>query len=141
MKEYYIVPIEQEEATPFAIEHMLQTGTIYAEEWVANNRSYITWFGAKYRDKIEGVLGIVTDFPEQGNLYGIGLYGNPHAVKILLDYFMRLPQPNKFGHVEVNNPRWISALKKRGWEISPIVEHDTLGNKAYCARVIGESKC
>lgn len=137
MNEYYITSIDQEEATPFVLQHMSETGALYDEEWAQDSANYVKWYGAHYRSETKGVMGLMMCSSMPDDLIIVGLYGTPHAIKILGDYALRYPQKNKFGYVDINNQSWMLALMKRGFEVSPIVEHDAVGNKVRLVQLTG----
>jgi hypothetical protein len=137
MKDYYIKSIVQEDATPLVLAHMTETGTIYDEAWSQDSANFVQWFGAFYMGGVEGVIGLMMCSSMPDDLIIVGLYGTPHAIKILGDYALRYPQKNKFGYVDINNQSWMLALMKRGFEVSPIVEHDAVGNKVRLVQLTG----
>jgi hypothetical protein len=137
MSEYYIVAIGQEEATPCVLEHMFDTGALYDEAYMETSKPFIKWFGAKCDGILKGVLGVMTCDTTPDDLIIVHFYGTPKAIKILGEYVLRLPQKNKFGYIDVNNNTWMLALMKRGFDISPIAEHDQLGNKIHLVQVSG----
>lgn len=137
MNAYYITSIDQEEATPFVLAHMTETGTIYDEEWAQESVGYVHWFGAHSGKETKGVLGLMMCSSMPDDLIIVGLYGCPQAIKILGEYALRYPHKNIFGYVDINNQAWMLALMKRGFEFSPIIEHDKVGNKIRLVQLTG----
>jgi hypothetical protein len=137
MNEYYITSIEQEEASPFVIEHALSLGTLLDDKWDAEYGKYIKWYGAQTSGKIRGVLGIMicSDLPD--DLVVVGIYGSPQSIKILGEYVLSLSYKNKFGYIDIKNESWMLALMKRGFEISPIIERDCAGNRIRLVQLTG----
>jgi len=140
MNDYYITSIEQGEAVPFVLEHMSATGALYDEVWAQDSANYVKWYGAHCNGETKGCLGLMMCSAMPDDLIVVGLYGDPHAIKILGEYVLRYPHKNKFGYVDINNQSWMLALMRRGFEFSPIVEHDNVGNKIRLVQLTGEMK-
>ena len=138
MDDYYITTVTQEDALPFIKDHMSGAGDIYDEEWLNEFKKTIIWFGAKYEGELKGIMGIMMSEAMPDDLIIVEFHGNPHALVLLGTYILKYPHKNKFGYVSVRNEGWIHALQKRGYTVSPIIEHDKSGNKIRCVGLIGE---
>lgn len=138
MDDYYITPVDQEEALPFIRDHMSGVGDLYDPEWLNEFKGFIHWFGARFRGEIKGIMGIMVSDTMPEDLIIVEFHGCPHAIIMLGGYILKYPHKNKFGYVSVRNEKWLAALQKRGYNISPIVEHDKMGNKIRCVGIIGD---
>jgi hypothetical protein len=66
------------------------------------------------------------------------LYGNPHATKILIDYFLGYPQSHKFGSIEVRNEAWIKVLMKRNFKVEEELEVTPSGSRSLVIAYAGD---
>src|ERR1700729_3959320 len=112
MKDYYIASIEQEEALPIVFDHMRTIGTLVEETCPEHSTQKVTWYGSKVDGELKGVLGVMFFESRPDDLIVVSLNGNLQSIKILLDYALRLPQKNKIGYIDINNPSCIAACTK-----------------------------
>jgi hypothetical protein len=130
VNDYYITRVEGKKVQRFARLHTKKTGIPYGVEWAEIWGKHVEWYGAKDKGIIKGVLGLMTCYSLPDELMIVCLYGNPHAVKVLIDYFLGYPQKHKFGSIEVRNEGWIKSLEKRNFKVEEELEVTPSGSKS-----------